>query len=222
MQGGAAFACSVYLNGGLVGNLRGALYTDSANMTLSFANATLHSSSNGSNVLTVIQDMTGKDMRAQAVTPRGIINATLIDYAAQKASNSTNFSSWKVAGTAGHGSHAQNFLLDPVRGTNSEGDFHHERLGWHLPGFEPADDGSWTGSKSSSTLTVPSYGIQYFLTTFPLDIPARVDASLAFPPCTLRLYQGLSCMAVHQQLPVRTYVFADREPDSVPGAAGHT
>ena len=178
VNGGQASSYSVYLNGENIGNWQGYRYASTYDMTLSFANATLYPASSGKqNVLTVLQDMTGKGLRDDALIPRGITNATFINYATNTTTNSTSWASWKVAGPAGNGDHAQNFELDPIRGPLAEGAWHHERLGWHLPGFRPTKD--WE-AYTAQTLKVPSYGAKYFLTTFPLSVPSGVDAVLAF------------------------------------------
>jgi hypothetical protein len=131
------------------------------NATLSFANATVYDSQN---VLLVIQDNNGHDETSGALNPRGIINATLLG------NSSATFSSWRLAGTAGGESD-----IDPIRGALAEGGLHAERLGWHLPGF---NDSQWNTSSPSTGLS--SAGVTFYRTVASLDIPASLDASLAF------------------------------------------
>jgi len=129
-------------------------------MTLSFANATIHS--NGTNVLLIAQDNTGHDLRADAVKPRGILGATL---------SGANFTHWKIAGEAG----GEDIQLDPIRGPVSEGGLTAERLGWILPGF---DDSAWEFGSPSTGFSEP--GIYFYRTVVPLDVPADLDASFTF------------------------------------------
>jgi hypothetical protein len=160
VQGGQAFGWSAWLNGDFVGSYLGNSTVGTGNMTLSFANATVHT--NGTNVLLIAQDNTGHDLRSDAVKPRGILGATL---------DGANFTQWKIAGEAGGEEHQ----LDPVRGTLSEGGLTAERLGWHLPGF---DDSAWNTSSPSTGIS--EAGIHFYRTNIPLHVPAGIDASFAF------------------------------------------
>lgn len=161
VQGGLAFGWTAWLNGQHIGSWLGNTTLGVGNATLSFANATVHT--NSTNVLLVAQDNTGHDLRGGATDPRGILRASL--------SGPANFTQWKIAGEAG-GSTIQ---LDPVRGPLAEGGLVAERLGWHLPGYDDADWASGTPSTGFS-----GADIKFYRTTFPLDIPANVDASFAF------------------------------------------
>jgi hypothetical protein len=160
VQGGLAFGWSAWLNGNLIGSWLGNTTVGVGNMTLSFANATVYE--NSTNVLLVAQDNTGHDLRDGATNPRGILRASL---------QGANFTSWKIAGEAG----GEDKQLDPVRGPLAEGGLTAERLGWHLPGF---DDSAWNSSSPSTGF--PGADIQFYRTSFPLDVPAEVDASFAF------------------------------------------
>lgn len=159
VQGGLAFGWSAFLNGELVGSWLGNSSMSTGNVTLSFGNSTLKSS--GKNVLLVIQDNSGHDLRADAVKPRGILGATL---------QGANFTQWKIAGEAGGET-----PLDPVRGPLNEGGLTAERLGWHLPGF---DDSAWNSSSPSVGLN--GAGINFYRTVVPLNVPQGIDASFAF------------------------------------------
>jgi beta-galactosidase len=72
---------------------------------------------------------------------------------------------WKIQGTRGGESN-----LDPVRGPMNDGGLYGERVGWSLPGFPDAD---W------ATASLPRYqpapGVDWYRTTFALDIPAGQD-----------------------------------------------
>lgn len=160
VQGGLAFGWSAWLNGEFVGSYLGNSTVGTGNMTLSFANSTVHT--NGTNVLLVAQDNSGHDLRRDSVKPRGILGATL---------QGASFTKWKIAGEAG----GEKTQLDPLRGPLSEGGQMAERLGWHLPGF---DDSAWNSSTPSTGFK--GAGINFYRTVVPLHVPAQVDASFAF------------------------------------------
>jgi len=186
VQGGLAFGWSAWLNGELVGSFLGNTTLESGNLTLSFSNATVYQ--NSTNVLLVVQDNTGHDLRADAVKPRGILGATL---------SGANFTSWKIAGEAG----GEKVQLDPVRGPLAEGGLTAERLGWHLPGF---DDSAWNSSSPSTGLQ--GAGINFYRTTVPLNVPEGVDASFAF------VLSASGSKAVRVQLFVNGYQYARFNP----------
>ncbi|KXH35121.1 glycosyl hydrolase family 35 [Colletotrichum simmondsii] len=167
VTGGLAFGYSVWLNSEYVGSYLGLSYLGADASEFSFANATL--AKTGDNVLVVIMDNSGHDLREAALAPRGITNATLLgpDAANYK------FSEWKIAGTAG-----RNDLIDPVRGPINEGGLYAERVGAHLPGYPDADWESFDSANGS--LSVPDAGIRIFRTVVPLDVPAGLDVSISF------------------------------------------
>ncbi|KAF2258955.1 putative beta-galactosidase B [Lojkania enalia] len=160
VQGGMAFGWSAWLNGEFLGSFLGNSTVGMGNMTLSFANVTLNDTNQ--NVLLVAQDNTGHDLRAGAVSPRGILRANLVGGA--------EFSKWKIAGEAG----GEN-PLDPVRAPLNEGGLAAERLGWHLPGF---DDSQW--ESASPSLGFEGAGLRFYRTVVPLNIPEHSDIALAF------------------------------------------
>ncbi|KAH6880351.1 family 35 glycosyl hydrolase [Thelonectria olida] len=165
LQGGLAFGYSVWLNSNYVGSYYGLSYIGAHSGTLSFGNSTL--SKDGDNVLVVLMDQSGHELRSGAVEPRGIMNATLVG------SGDYKFSEWKLAGNAGLEDN-----IDPVRGPMNEGGLYPERIGMHLPGF-PEDD--WeTLPSNTSTLVVPSAGVRVFRTIAPLDVPEGLDVSISF------------------------------------------
>lgn len=161
VQGGMAFGWSAWLNGAFLGSYLGNSSVGTGNMTLSFANTTVHT--NGTNVLLITQDNTGHDLRAAAVQPRGILAATL--------KGGASFSKWQIAGEV----NGEKKQIDPTRGPLNEGGLTAERLGWHLPGF---DDSAWNSSSPSTGFS--HAGIYFYRTTVPLDVPKGVDASFAF------------------------------------------
>jgi beta-galactosidase GanA len=75
---------------------------------------------------------------------------------------------WRIQGTLGGET-----LSDPVRGPLNNGGLFGERSGWHLPGFA---DQAWTAVSLPHPDTRP--GVSWYRTTFSLNIPASVDASL--------------------------------------------
>ncbi|CAA9960047.1 beta-galactosidase B [Pyrenophora teres f. maculata] len=186
VQGGLAFGWSAWLNGDLVGSWLGNTTLGVGNMTLSFANATVHA--NDTNVLLIAQDNTGHDLRGGATNPRGILRATL---------DGADFTSWKIAGEAG----GEDIQLDPVRGPLAEGGLTAERLGWHLPGFS---DGNWASASPSTGFS--GADIKFYRTTFPLDVPKDVDASFAF------ILNATGPKTVRVQLFVNGYQYARFNP----------
>lgn len=167
LQGGNAFGWSAWLNGQFVGSYLGGASNSTGNMTLSFANATLKSDESDANVLLVLQDDNGHELREEATNPRGILSAYLLG------EEGANFTSWRTAGNAG----GESTILDPVRGAYNEGGLVAERQGWHLPGY-PVDS-AWN-STDSSTLTVSGPGVYFFLTSTTLSIPPGLDVSISF------------------------------------------
>lgn len=167
LTGGLAFGYSVWLNSEYVGSYLGLSYLGADAQQFSFEKVTL--SKDEDNILVVIMDNSGHDLREAALAPRGITNATLLGPDAQ----SYKFSEWKIAGTAG-----RNDLIDPVRGPINEGGLYAERIGAHLPGFPDQD---WESFPSSDgALSVPDAGIRIFRTVVPLDVPAGLDVSISF------------------------------------------
>ncbi|KAH0423248.1 beta-galactosidase b [Colletotrichum camelliae] len=167
LTGGLAFGYSVWLNSEYIGSYLGLSYLSADASEFSFENATL--AKEGDNILVVVMDNSGHDLREAALAPRGISNATLLgpDASAYK------FSEWKIAGTAG-----RNDLIDTVRGPINEGGLYAERIGAALPGFPDED---WeTLSSSNETLSVSDAGIKVFRTVVPLDVPTGLDVSISF------------------------------------------
>ncbi|KAJ6073608.1 uncharacterized protein N7446_001385 [Penicillium canescens] len=169
VQGGSAFGWSAWLNGAFLGSYLGDANTAQANLTLSFANATL--STTTPNVLLIVHDDTGHDQTTGALNPRGIFDASLLN-------STSGFTHWRLAGTAGGESN-----LDPVRGVWNEDGLYGERVGWHLPGF---DDSAWkttsskSNSKGKSILSFEGATVRFFRTTIDLSLPSEHDISISF------------------------------------------
>jgi hypothetical protein len=183
VTGGNAFGYSAWLNADYIGSYLGLSYTGIGAINLSFANATL-TTDGRDNVLVVVMDNSGHDLREAAVNPRGITNATLLGPSDRSTGGGPGyaFASWKIAGTAGAGERNN---IDPVRGPLNEGGLYAERVGAHLPGF-PDGGGDWTtvetagGGAASTTLAVPGAGIKVFRTVVPLHVPDGLDVSVSF------------------------------------------
>ncbi|KAE8148489.1 putative beta-galactosidase B [Aspergillus avenaceus] len=161
IMGGLAFGYSVWLNSEFIGSWLGTPTADQMGQTFSFSNATLNTESN---TLVVVMDNSGHDLRAGALYPRGIKNATLVG------PGTYSFTEWKIAGSAGH--------EDPVRGPVNEGSLYAERLGIHLPGY--SFDKAENLPSNSTSLTVPGAGIRVFRTVVPLSVPSGLDVSISF------------------------------------------
>ncbi|KAK1986708.1 family 35 glycosyl hydrolase [Colletotrichum cereale] len=169
LTGGLAFGYSVWLNSDYIGSYLGLSYLGADAREFSFANATL-AASGDDNVLVVVMDNSGHDLREAALAPRGISNATLLG---PDDARGYRFSEWKMAGTAG-----RNDLIDAVRGPINEGGLYAERVGAHLPGYPDAD---WEPFASAGgALSVPDAGIRVFRTVVPLHVPAGLDVSISF------------------------------------------
>ncbi|KAJ5673660.1 hypothetical protein N7507_002787 [Penicillium longicatenatum] len=163
VQGGTAFGYSAWLNGKLIGSFFGDATDEQANLTLSFSNATVSTST--PNVLLVVHDDTGHDETTGALNPRGILDVDLLG-------SSTGFTHWRIAGTAGGESN-----LDPIRGAYNEDGLYAERVGWHLPGF---DDSTWESVSDSSSLSFEGATVRFFRTVVSLDLPSGHDISISF------------------------------------------
>lgn len=151
------------MNGKLIGSFFGDATDEQANLTLSFSNATVSTST--PNVLLVVHDDTGHDETTGALNPRGILDVDLLG-------SSSGFTHWRVAGTAGGESN-----IDPVRGAYNEDGLYAERVGWHLPGF---DDSTWESVSESSGLSFEGATVRFFRTVVSLDLPSEHDISISF------------------------------------------
>lgn len=179
ITGGLAFGFSAWLNSRLIGSYLGLSYAGQGQLTLAFDNATLHADSD--NILVIVMDNSGHDLREAAVQPRGISNATLLGPTADRASGGPGyrFGGWKIAGGGGGAEAA----LDRVRGPLNEGGLFAERVGAHLPGFpETGTEWEWAdvGGDGDATLRVEGAGIRVFRTVVPLRVPRGLDVAVTF------------------------------------------
>ncbi|HEY7431893.1 MAG TPA: beta-galactosidase [Streptosporangiaceae bacterium] len=76
--------------------------------------------------------------------------------------------SWKIQGNEGGED-----ITDTVRGPMNNGGLYGERAGWYVPGYP---DGNWT--PVTLPHSDPRAGVAWYRTTFTLNEPAGVDASL--------------------------------------------
>ncbi|KAI0477066.1 family 35 glycosyl hydrolase [Xylariaceae sp. FL0804] len=178
-QGGVAAGWTAWLNGRYVGGAPADAdlpTTTSALLDLTGGGAnnsnatTLYATDN---VLTVVTDYTGHDETSTG--PDGVENARGLLGAALYAGSGEelNFTQWRVQGQAG-GSRAN---IDPVRGPMNEDGLYGTRLGWHLPGFDPAtSEAAW--SDGSPLQGLNASGIRYYVASFALDLDADLDVPL--------------------------------------------
>ncbi|QRW00634.1 glycoside hydrolase family 35 protein [Ceratobasidium sp. AG-Ba] len=179
INGGEAFAASVWLNGKFIKTTRGrSTYPayiwpiispaiEETDEVYTFPKGSLVA---GKNVITVLQDNMGmnetNDWNADtSKSPRGIRGFQLSDGA--------KFEAWKVQGKLG----GYTNFPDKARGIVNEGGLYAERAGWHLPGF---DTGSWTSRSLNQGLPSGKAGVGFFRTEFNLNIPAGRDVHLSF------------------------------------------
>ena len=157
-QNGLSSGWSAWLNGVF-------LYSEPGNASLSATSAYIpltNPSLLSENILTILVDYAGHDETSTSngvENPRGLLGAQLFN---------ANFSTWKIQGNAGGSAN-----IDPVRGPMNEGGLYGERLGWHLPGF---DTSAW--SSGSPTTGIDHAGMQWYITTFDLDLDTDLDVPL--------------------------------------------
>lgn len=176
-SGGDGFGWTAWLNGVLIGGDTGntsVLEVTSASLEL--PSSAFDASANGSNILTVLVDYHGHDQASTAgglAVPRGLYGAQL---SPGTTTDNTGFTQWKIQGNAGGDAN-----IDPVRGPMNEGGLYGERLGWHLPGFDPSSSyassfGEWDDSTPYEGLNAS--GVRFYVTTFDLDIDSDLDVPL--------------------------------------------
>ncbi|KAF7345669.1 Glycoside hydrolase family 35 protein [Mycena venus] len=171
INGGEAFAASVWLNNVFLGTSFGNS-TNNRNILeetddkFTFPTNSVHT---GDNVITIVQDNMGLNETNgnnpdTSKSPRGVRGFKL---------NSGSFGVWKVQGKVG----GYTGFLDKTRGVLNEGGLFGERKGWHLPGF---DTSSWVSRDLATGLPGGSAGVGFFVTTFTLNIPSGIDAFMSF------------------------------------------
>ncbi|TVY89550.1 putative beta-galactosidase C [Lachnellula willkommii] len=173
-SGGLAFGWSAWLNGALIGGNVGNASLATTTAVLSLPISSLQPKDN---LITVVVDYHGHDETSTAKgvqNPRGILGAFLVSSNTTNTITSTNsstgFKLWKIQGNAGGSAN-----LDPVRGPMNEGGLYGERNGWHLPYFTPS---SPQFSRSSPFTGLNTSGIQFYTTTFHLNIDSDLDVPL--------------------------------------------
>lgn len=171
-EGGYAFGVSAWLNGTFIGSFVGYDAADMANSTFTLPNL----SSGSSYVLTILMDNMGLDedytpgeddhfLPGEIMKkPRGILD---YDLAGRPKSSIT----WKLTGNFGGEDYA-----DHTRGPLNEGGLYAERQGFHLP---DAPTSSWTPSPLGPVTGSSAPGVQFYSTTFELDMPAGYDIPIA-------------------------------------------
>ncbi|KAJ7477091.1 glycoside hydrolase family 35 protein [Mycena galericulata] len=165
VQGGSAFAYSVWLDETFVGSWAGDPNFSDFNGTFPFP-AALQGSFIFTTFLSQIIWGTKRTGRLPATgfkIPRGILSYHFMG------SNATTVGVWKIAGNLGGEDYA-----DTTRGPLNEGGLFAERQGWHLPGF---DDSTW--ASDAPTTGIAHAGVGFYRTTFDLDVPAGVDYPLS-------------------------------------------
>ncbi|KAJ7092896.1 glycoside hydrolase family 35 protein [Mycena belliarum] len=171
INGGEAFAASVWLNGVFLDTSYG---NSTNNMNIieetddkfTFPNGALKS---GDNVITIVQDNMGLnetegDDADSSKNPRGVRGFAL---------EGGNFSDWKVQGKLG----GYTAFPDKTRGIFNEGGLFGERRGWHLPGFNTS---GWEARPLSAGLPSGGAGVGFFVTKFDLDIEEYLDVHMSF------------------------------------------
>ncbi|KAJ7162583.1 glycoside hydrolase family 35 protein [Mycena crocata] len=165
VQGGSAFAYSVWLDGTFLGSWEGDAVHSDFNGSFAFPAALQKGSAH---VLTILQDHMGYEENWWAAaddfkTPRGILRYSFTG------STATTVKVWRVAGNFGGENYA-----DRTRGPLNEGGLFAERQGWHLPGF---NDATW--ATGAPTTGLAHAGVAFYRTTFTLNMPAGVDYPMA-------------------------------------------
>ncbi|QRW22851.1 glycoside hydrolase family 35 protein [Rhizoctonia solani] len=173
INGGFAFAASVWLNGKFLATTYGNSSNHHNNVhTRNGPGVPLPRRldiQGEDNVITVVQDNMGLEMTVDwtadsSKSPRGIRGYELIGGA---------FTEWKVQGKKG----GYTGFKDKLRGILNEGGLYGERQGWHLPDF---DDSEWAKVDLSNGLPNSQAGVGWFRTTFSLDIPQAYDVPISF------------------------------------------
>jgi beta-galactosidase GanA len=169
-SGGLAFGWTAWLNGALVGGNVGNATLTTTTAILSFPSKSLKAKDN---LLTVVVDYHGHDETSTAKgveNPRGILGASLVSSASNATVSGTGFKLWKVQGNAGGSAN-----IDAARGPMNEGGLYGERVGWPLPSFVPSTP---QFDRSSPFVGLKTSGIQFYTTTFHLNIDSDLDVPL--------------------------------------------
>ncbi|KAJ3987841.1 glycoside hydrolase family 35 protein [Lentinula detonsa] len=171
INGGAAFAASVWLNDQFLNTSFGNSTNNANVIEETHEKFDLPSSAlliGQDNVITIVQDNMGineaKPINDDAKSPRGVRGFQI---------NTGNFTEWKVQGKLG----GYTNYTDKVRGVLNEGGLFGERQGWHLPGF---DTSSWISRNLSAGIPSSEAGIGFFVAKFNLSMPQGYDIPMSF------------------------------------------
>ncbi|KXT09969.1 hypothetical protein AC579_10273 [Pseudocercospora musae] len=166
LQGGSAFAYSIYLNSTFIGSYPGEAGVGEHNETY-----TLPALAGGQEcVITILMAMMGYtenqdlgiDYPSEMKGPRGILDYDL-------AGRTKGVVRWKVTGNLGGEDY-----LDKSRGPLNEGGFWAERQGFHLPG---APLGAWAEGRPQDGLE--RAGVALYCTDVDLSMPKGYDIPIA-------------------------------------------
>ncbi|KAF5362341.1 hypothetical protein D9756_002224 [Leucocoprinus leucothites] len=160
VQFGFAGGYSAWLNGVFLGSAQGSPTVSLTSDTWGISRNSLRVGQD--NVFVIVQDHMGivETSTNGGKEPRGIRGYSIIG-------GNTTFKSWKLQGNQGGAAKPP----DAFRGYLNEGGLYAERIGAHLPGFP---DNAWA-SASPITNGVAGAGINFYRTTFDLNIPDGVD-----------------------------------------------
>lgn len=165
-QGGSAFGHSLWLGDSFLGSFDGADVYTNWNMTVNLPALT----SGQDYIITAVIDNNGLDEdwtvgSEGSKNPRGVLDYTL-------SGHDKSDVTWKLTGNL----HGEDFE-DVTRGPLNEGGLYAERQGWHLPG---APTSSWASSALGPMEGLSKAGINFYSTTFDLDMPSGYDIPLSF------------------------------------------
>ncbi|KAF8645087.1 hypothetical protein AX16_008145 [Volvariella volvacea WC 439] len=162
VQSGFAGGYSAWLNGVFLGSAQGNATVSMTTDTWTIPAGALQIGQE--NVLVVVMDHMGivETSSNGGKEPRGIRGYSITG-------GNTTFTSWRLQGNQGGVASAP----DTFRGYLNEGGLYAERIGAHLPGFPLS---SW---EDGSPLTgLSRAGINFYCTTFDLDLPDDVDVPI--------------------------------------------
>ncbi|KAK5132421.1 hypothetical protein LTR08_009104 [Meristemomyces frigidus] len=194
-QGGSAFGHSVWVNSTYLGSFAGADVYSQYNSTYTLpSNLCLQGESY---VITVLIDHMGLDENGEAGSsemknPRGILDFTL-------SGREKSAISWKLSGNL----HGEDFV-DKTRGPLNEGGLYAERQGYHLPGAPTA---TWPTSALGPMEGLSSAGVNFYSTSFELDMPEGYDIPISFSLSNTTAAADGSALAFRCQIYVNGYQF---------------
>lgn len=162
-QGGTAYGSSAWLGSDFSTSFLGNSAQSNGTMTVDLSDLT----KGKEYIVTVVVDNMGLHENynigsSEAKNPRGIINYSL-------AGRPQTDVTWKLTGNLGGED-----VRDPSRGPLNEGGLWVERQGYYLPGAPTSD---WADGNPSTG--IDHAGVQYYTTTFDLDIPEGYDIPIS-------------------------------------------